>query len=264
MRRFHPAVSILLVSSFAVLNSSAQTATTATLGPQAAAVIQSATAALSGATAINDITLTGTAEWIAGSDDETGTVTYQALVSANRLALSLSGGPRSEIRSTAGPTGSWSGSDAISHTIALHNLVNDPGWFPLFVLENLNASTRTVLTYVGPETRNGQSVIHVSASQQAASAAGVDATAMQHLSQIDLYLDASTLLPTSYVFNVHPDDNELVDIPVEIKYSNYQSKGGTQIPLHVQKFVNNTLSLDLQFQSVSLNTGLTAAQISAH
>jgi len=54
----------------------------------------------------------------------------------------------------------------------------------------------------------------------------------------------------------------LLDIPVEIRYSNYQSVNGAQIPLHVEKYLNNTLAIDLQFQSPALNTGLTASQIS--
>jgi len=83
------------------------------------------------------------------------------------------------------------------------------------------------------------------------------------LTQVDLYLDPTTSLPVSYVFNSHPDNNAGLDIPTEIRYSDYKNVGGVQIPFHVQKFINNTLTLDLQFQNASLNTGITAAQISA-
>lgn len=261
--RLHLAVRVLLVSSLFLLNSSAQTVSAPTAGPQAATAIQNAIAALAGTSAMNDITLTGTAEWIAGSDDETGTVTYQALLGANRLALSLSGGTRSETRSATGPSGSWSGSDTVSHPIAPHNLLNDPGWFPLFVVGNLNTSTSTVLTYVGPEVHNGITTIHISAVQQPPASFEGDAVVQLHLSRVDLFLDSSSFLPVAYAFNVHPDKNALLDIPVEIRYSNYQKIGGLQIPLHVQKYVNNGLNLDLQFQNASMNTGLTQAQISA-
>ncbi|HKI12751.1 MAG TPA: hypothetical protein VKA02_11595 [Candidatus Acidoferrum sp.] len=83
------------------------------------------------------------------------------------------------------------------------------------------------------------------------------------MTQVDLYLDPTTSLPVSYVFNSHPDNNAGLDIPTEIRYSDYKNVGGVQIPFHVQKFINNTLTLDLQFQNASLNTGITAAQISA-
>jgi len=86
---------------------------------------------------------------------------------------------------------------------------------------------------------------------------------MQHLTQVDIYLDPTTSLPVSYVFNSHPDNNALLDIPTEIRYSNYQNVGGTQIPLHVQKYINNILATDLQFQTALLNTGISTAQINA-
>jgi hypothetical protein len=61
---------------------------------------------------------------------------------------------------------------------------------------------------------------------------------------------------------MHPDDNELIDFPVEIRYSNYHAIGGVQIPLHVQKFVNNVLTIDFQFQSAVVNSGLSATNFS--
>jgi len=227
--------------------------------------LQGAFQALSGKTAINDVTLTGTAERIAGSDDETGTVVFKATSSANRLDLTLSGGTRSEIRSSSasGPVGTWIGTDGVSHAMANHNIMTDAGWFPAFAIENSVSTSNAVLTYLGLETRNGAPVIHVSASQQFTGIPANSAALMQHLTKVDLYLDPSTFLPVSYVFNSHPDDNASLDLPTEIRYSNYQSISGAVIPLHVQKFINNTLNLDLQFQNASLNTGITAAQISA-
>ena len=233
--------------------------------PQALTTLQSAFRALAGNTTVNDATLTGSAERIAGSDDETGTIVLKTMGGANRLDLSLSAGTRSEIRSStaSSPVGTWIGPDGVSHAMAYHNLMTEAGWFPAFTLGNLISSSNMVFTYVGQETRNGASVIHISASQQFPSLSGASATLMQHLTQVDLYLDPATSLPVSYVFASHPDSNAALDIPTEMRYSNYQTFGGVQIPLHVQKFINNTLTLDLQFQNASLNTGLTAAQISA-
>ena len=142
-----------------------------------------------------------------------------------------------------------------------HNVMTDTGWFPIFTLSNLTSSS-VVLTYVGQETRNGTSVIHISASQLSPNLSGDIATLMQHLTHVDIYFDPTTSLPVSYAFSSHPDDNALLDIPTEMRYSNYQKVGGVQIPLHVQRYINNTLTIDLQFQNASLNTGITAAQIS--
>jgi len=258
----------LCVCLFCASQSSSQTASsppTNSSSPQAITALQSAYSALARNGAVTDITLTGTAEWIAGTDDETGPVTYRALISANRLDLNLSSGPRTEIRliGVGGPVGTWSGPDAVSHSIPYHNLLTDPGLFPLFAIANLNSTGGTILNYIGPETHNGANVIHISASQQPASSTAADNALLPHLTQVDIYLDPSTLLPVSYVFNVHPDDNELLDIPTEIRYSKYQSINGLQVPLRVQRYINNTLALDLQFQSISVNTNISVAQLTA-
>jgi hypothetical protein len=89
------ALSSLLVCSLLAVPLLAQTTTST---PQPITVLQNALKALVGSTAINDVTLTGTAERIAGSDDETGTVTYRAVTGCNRLDLNLSQGTRNGIR----------------------------------------------------------------------------------------------------------------------------------------------------------------------
>jgi hypothetical protein len=250
--------------SFSLSRSSVKT--TNPVLPQGSAVLQSAYKALAGNSAVNDVTLTGTAERIAGSDDETGSVTYKAIASSSRLDLSFSSGARSEIRGStvSGPSGTWiDDADSVSHPIAYHNLLTDVGWFPAFTIGNLLSSSNVQFIYIGQETRNDVSVIHISAMQQFPNFPPSVANVRQHLTQVDIYLDPSTLLPVSYLYNVHPDGDALLDIPSEIRYSNYQNMGGVQIPLHVQKLVNNSLVTDLQFQSPSLNTGITAAQVVA-
>lgn len=263
MRVTRPIISFVICSFCLVPLLTGQSTSTAS-STQAATVLQSAITALTGKTAIADATLTGTVEWIAGSEDETGTATYKGLTGTYRLDMVFRNGTRSEIVSPVSgvPAGNWIGLDGVSHAIANHNLMVDVGWFPAFALTSLISSSNTVLSYVGQETRNDMSVIHVSAIQISPNFAGSSSSLMQHLTQVDLYLDPTTFLPVSYVFNVHPDNNALLDIPVEIRYSNYQSVNGAQIPLHVEKYLNNTLAIDLQFQSPALNTGLTASQIS--
>jgi hypothetical protein len=232
---------------------------------QALTALQGAYSVLVGKTVVVDVTLTGTVERIAGSDDETGTATYKAIASSSRLDLSFSTGNRSEIRgSTAsGPSGTWIGPDSESHPMANHNLLTDVGWFPVFTIQNLLSSSNVSLTYVGQETKDDLAVTHIRAAQEFPSSPASMASVWQHLTQVDIYLDPSTLLPVSYVYNAHPDNNALLDIPTEIRFSTYQTVAGARIPLHMQQFVNNSLTLDLQFQNPSLNTGITAAQISA-
>jgi len=243
-----------------------QTASTTTQSsPQALTLLQNSLAALTGGKSITDITLSGTARRIAGSDDESGTATYKAISGANRLDLSLSGGARSEIvNSTAAPpAGSWSGPDGNSHPMSLHNLTNQASISPAFTLAALTSLQSFIVTFVGQETKNGRSAYHLSASQQFPLLAGNDATLMQHLTQLDIFLDTSTLLPVGLYFSTHPDNNAGLDIPVELLFSDYRAVNGTQIPFRVQKFLNNSLLLDLQFQSATFNSGLSAATFNA-
>jgi hypothetical protein len=255
-----------LLLSFPYLQASPQaSAPPSSSSTQAAALLAQSAAALTGNLAPSDVTLTGTARRIAGSDDESGTATVKALAGTGvRLDLSLPSGPRSELRNTsnAEPVGSWSGPDGVSHSIALHNLSTDWGWFPAFTLANLNASPNSVLTHVGQETRSGHSVQHLIVQQQFPNLTGSVASLRLHLSQMDIYLDALTFLPVSLVYNTHPDNDAGLDLPVEIGFSDYRVVNGAQVPFHVLKYLNGSLFLDLQFQSVAVNTGLTASTFS--
>jgi hypothetical protein len=72
----------------------------------------------------------------------------------------------------------------------------------------------------------------------------------------DLYLDAKTFLPVALSFSAHPDTNALVNIPVQVQFSNYQTVGGVRVPFHVQKYLQGSLFLDLAASQAVLNSGL--------
>lgn len=241
---------------------SQQTATsTAQSSPQGLTLLAQSLAALTGGQSITDITLSGTARRIAGSDDESGTATLKAIAGASRLDLSLSGGARSEIANlaTAPAAGSWSGPDGVSHPMALHNLMNQASIFPAFTLAAITPMQNFVVTIVGRESKAGHFVDHLSVSQQFPQMSGNTATMSQHLTRLDIFLDASTFLPVALDFSVHPDNDAGLDLPVEILFPSYQVVSGAQIPSHVQEFFNNSLLLDLQFTSAQLNSGLSAS-----
>jgi hypothetical protein len=224
--------------------------------------LQRSLSQLEGNTSISDVALTGSVHRIAGSDDESGSATLKALSSgAARADLSLSSGTISEIHdsSSSGPAGTWSGPDGHSHTIPFHNLLTESAWFfPTFAISRRLAADYDV-TDIGTETRNGRQVEHLSVSQKA-SQFPPGAPSFQHLTQVDFYLDSQTFLPDAITYNVHPDDNALLDIPVEIDFSDYRPVSGVQIPFHIQKFLNNSLLLDFQVQSAAINSGLPASE----
>src|SRR5437879_11261562 len=133
------------------------TAQQAPRDPQAVALAVSALTALTGGAPVNDVALTGAATQIAGSTRETGTVTLKAKgTQESRIDLALSGGRHTQIRNQAPgyAQGAWSGPDAISHPIALHNCRNDALWFfpPLSPLATLG-SPHVALAYFGQQIR---------------------------------------------------------------------------------------------------------------
>jgi hypothetical protein len=235
-----------------------QTSQTAAASP---VTLQAALAALSPNIAISDVTLTGTVRRIAGSDDQSGTATLKALSSgAARSDLSLSSGMLSEIynSSSSGPTGAWSGPDGVSHPISFHNLFSEPAWFfPTFAISR-RLSLGYVAADIGPETHNGRQVEHFSV-YQSLSSPSLPGLSIQHLTQLDFFIDSQTFLPASLSFSIHPDHNISVDILVEIEFSDYRAVSGAQVPFHIQKSVNGTMLLDIELQTVSINSGISAS-----
>jgi hypothetical protein len=226
---------------------------------------------------MSDVTISATAHRIVGSDDETGTATLTAMAAGeSKLRLSLPSGVFVETRTQTGnppagspagavvPAGGWSGPDGVTHGMAAHNLMTDATWFlPAFTISKLAGSKGFVASYVGQETREGQQVLHLTASQQYWPSTRGQAptevpTLIQQMSQMDLYLDPTTLLPVALAFNVHPDNNFNADIPSEIRFSDYRPVNGAQVPFHVQRYLNNSLILDLNFETVTFNSGLNA------
>jgi hypothetical protein len=290
MRATHTAILPLAVSILALVTSplsaqqSPSTSAPVANDPQAVALIQRSLVALTGGAAVTDVTLTGTARRIAGSDDETGTATLKATaLGDSRVDLVLPSGNRSEIRNhsaiplpgalpngvpaemtqTNQPAGAWSGPDGLLHGMASHNVMSEADWFsPAAMLTRIISKPGYVFSYLGPEDFNDTQVIHIQASEPLAQTIkappGVPAL-MQHLSQIDIYLDPTTSLPVALGFNTHPDNNALLDMPVRVEFSGYQAVNGVQVPFHVQRYLNNSLALDFQFSSATFNSGLAAA-----
>lgn len=240
----------------------AQSATTAS--PQAASVLQSAIIALVGNTPVADVILTGTVRRIAGSTDESGTVVLKALSTGEAsLAASLPSGSITEVRSSiaSGPAGGWIDSDGANHEMAMHNCWTDAGWFFPTFSSAFSSNQRLQITYVGQEALDGISVQHIRVNRIVpGDASGTPSSLVSHLSQTDLYINAQSYLPVQAEFNIHPDNDAGIDIPVVVKYSDFRSVGGAQVPFRIQRYIQNSLQLDVQLSNATINSGLTASQ----
>ncbi len=228
--------------------------------PQALTLAAQSLRALTGGTAIADVTLVGNVTSIAGSDMETGTGAFLAKgTGESRVDLTLSGGKRSDIRNSSNgffPQGAWITNGGTSTAYAQHNCWTDTGWF-FPALTSLSASDPSiVLSYVGLENRSGLSVQHLRAYRYVSSQRTEVTAQTQQLSTMDFYLDSVSLLPLAIGFKVHPDDDMDTDIRTEVRFANYRAVNGVLVPFHIQRLVNDGLVLDVIITSAAVNSGL--------
>jgi hypothetical protein len=222
--------------------------------PQAVVYAAQSIAALTGGIAINDATLSGNSTWSAGSDNETGSGTFLAKgTNESRIDLALSGGSRSEIRANVAgaPQGEWISTDGTSSPYAAFNCWADAVWFFPGLSSLAGVNPNTVLNYVGQETHNGAAVQHLRSylylpTQPLA----------QQSSTMDFYLDSASLLPVAIVFNIHPDNDASVNLPIKVDLFNYQVVNGVQVPFHIQRSLNSSVALDFVVTSATINSGL--------
>jgi hypothetical protein len=238
---------------------------------QASARLRVALVTMAANSAVSDITLTGTAERISGSDDETGRVTMKARVTGEESAdFTFPSGVRREVRLGSGShrEGHWSGPDGAWHTMAEHNLRAEGVWFsPALLLGQLVADQKKVFIHLGTVTVEGQTLEHIRVQEGSpaipAKAPPQVIRLVQHLTEMDVYLDATSLLPLKIAFNEHPDNDASRDIPVEIRFSDYRVVNGTQVPFRFQKFTNGSLLLDVRVELATLNSNLPATAFTA-
>lgn len=231
-----------------------------TSDPDAVALAAKAVQAMTGGAAINDITLTGSAIWIAGGTKEVAPAILRAKgTGESRVDIDLKDGSLQEIRNDTGglPTGS-SLKEGKATVVALHNCWTDASWFFPALSSSLNvAEPKVFLNYVGLEKYAESSVHHLRSSRYLASKFPNTTALTLQLSKMDFYLDATTLLPVAITYRTHPDDDAFTDIFLEIRFSDYQAVNGTLIPFHIQKFISGGLALDVLVSSAAVNSGLT-------
>jgi hypothetical protein len=250
--------------TFALVISPLWAATAPTSDPQAVAFAAKSIAAMTGGSAIADVTLSGNVTRIAGSDQQTGTATLTAKGFAeSRLDLALSGGSRSEARNaSAGPNvGNWLGPDGVIHAVASQNCFTDTSWFypALGSLAAAATNPNVVLAYLGQVNQQQASYQHIQAYTYNSILPSAQAQ-----STTDFYLDSQTLLPSIVMFNEHPDNESTVNIAVQVMFSDYRNVSGAMIPFHIQRYVNDSLVLDIQLTSASVNTGISDSNFSLH
>lgn len=224
---------------------------------QATALATAAMLAMSGRLPIRDVRMTAQVIHIAGSDYDTGTADLAALgTGQSRIDLDMGDRRRSEIRTDATelPEGFWSDRKG-THRTANHNCWTDAVWFAPALSSLLSAAntSEVIFSYVGQESRAGILASHLRAYRKSRL---VDSAFVRRLSTTDFYLDSASHLPLAIVFNVHPDNDDNIDIHTEIRFADYRVVDGVRVPFHIQRLLNGGLFLDLVVTNVTINSGV--------
>ena len=255
IRRFAVLILLLLTSPFTV-RCYAQTPTS--IAPTTAgAVLSGASHAFSNGVPVHGVTLKGTANWIAGSDNENGSVTLVANADGSyQITLELAQSSRTETQTAfaQGQQCMWSGSDGVAHVASAHNCLLPVAWFLPEVALFGNQQPPSVATILMGNSTDAQNPGVDIRQQQSIAPEYVSAdmtTLYTHLTAVDIYYAPATYLPVSLFYATHPDANAATDIPVRVEFSNYQTVGGITVPFRIQRYVNGVLALDITISAVT-------------
>jgi hypothetical protein len=219
--------------------------------PQALSLVSQSITALTGGTIISDVTLSGNAVWNNG----TASASLKAKgTGESRFDIALGDGPRSEIRNdrSSSALGEVLAPDGSIFQWSLQNCMVNAAWFfPHLSVLGITGDATLVFSYIGQENRSGEAVQHIQSYRYSST----NTAAVQQWSAMDIYLDATSLLPTAFVFNTYSTDGSQT-IPVEIDFSNYQAINGIQVPFQIQRSVAGNLGLSFSVVSVQFNSGL--------
>jgi hypothetical protein len=223
--------------------------------PQAITLASLSIAALTRGSVVSDVRLTANVTWIAGTEPESGTGIFLAKgTSESRIDLEFnSGGTRTEIRNGLnGPAGKWVNPDGKSGKYAFHNCLTDAAWFfpALSALTNV-VDPHFVFSYLGEGVWNGLPTKHLRVYQVQSGFKEA-----RRLSTMDFYLDPTSLLMLGVAYETHADNNMNVDLPSEIRFDDYRSVNGVEVPFHIQRLQSGSVAIDVTVNGATFNAGL--------
>jgi hypothetical protein len=202
---------------------------------------------------LQSIHLDGTANAFAGSDQPSGSFSYIGMATGeSTLQLEIGDLSRTE---TAGPFGGrdckWVDDEGVSHDVTPHNCTLPvTSVLPLLgVGRQLASLTKSAVNGVD---EHGLAKTTVTLQKPWPDDSPQVRDLLLKLSKVEIELDPQTHLVASLKYNTHPDRDANVDIPIEIRYSDYRQVDGVSLPFRIQKFLNNGLALDLTVSNATV------------
>jgi hypothetical protein len=221
------------------------------------ALVGQVLAAFSGGHAIHQVTLSGNVTWHAGSLEDSGPVALTASTDGQfQATFQLSRGQRQETQAGSGANAActWTGSDGTVHSVGLTNCLKPAVWFlPAISLQTALLSNSLVASDWGQGAVGGDGVYRHLQIQLQLGGQEQTLTDVTAQSITDFGLDSTTLLPAVLAYKVHPDSGTQIPIAIEVRYSDYHNIDGVNIPFSIQRYVNNSVQLEIVVSSVHIN-----------
>jgi len=218
-------------------------------------ILLKASQGFSSSGSVSSVALTGQVTRTVGPDSENGTITLSASADgSSSVKMQLGAGTLSEAQDTFanGQACSWSGTDGVLHAASGHNCIVPLAWFLPEV--SFFSGQMPANGALSTGTEPGEKSLSLHWAQTPPAGVTPDQTSLlAHIGAYDLSLDASSFLPASLSYAVHPDDNAGVDIPISVRYSNYRVVDGVNVPFHIERYFNGVLQLDITISNASIN-----------
>jgi hypothetical protein len=229
--------------------------------PTAAQFVASEASLLYGTTTVNNFAIDGNVTRTFGTDNESGTIRMQADSTGRmRIDTTIGANIREEYYSGFGETPDCIWTDQSGqHPMSKHNCHMAGVFFaPLILAPTYEAGTNFSIALSSGD--QGNAILTISKMLASTTSDAGAVTLIQTATKAQVLFDATTFLPMGYRYPIHPDNDARTNIPVEVRFSNYQMTNGVKFPFHIQKFVNGNLELDITVTNVAVNSNLTISK----
>jgi hypothetical protein len=229
---------------------------------QAKSLLSRSLAVLVGTGTLNDVVLQGSNP----AGGSAGTFTLSGRLLEGRTDWSTRRGSLSLVLNASAnsePVGWWTDVSGQKHDLATHNCWTGQTWFSPALTITAALQQAYGAEYVGTETIRGESVDHVRFWFESGRGPQSSRDFIKKLSTVDAYLDSSTGVPAVFVFQLHPEDDASINVPIEIRFSDYRSVNGVLSPFRLQRFQNGNVMFDISVATVAINSGLSDSLFTA-
>jgi hypothetical protein len=221
---------------------------------QAIAALQQAFAAMGG-TLPSDSVATGTVTIVEGSRTESGTIRILTRsVDQTIEDIQTPNDRRTVIYSRT------KAAETVGGTTKLLRLESSAAKvspvFPLTIVAWALTSPDAATSYIGQETLNGESLLHIRLWNTFTSPNALGPPGLAPFTARDLWIDAKTGLPRVLAFEWRDAGGSAPRIPVKIEYADYRNINGVIYPFQIHKILNGTPWTTITITNVRVNTGL--------